>query len=181
VDQEWVESHVIQEIGDCVDVFNTLAPTRWIFVCANIGDCKVLHFSQRTRKVIDITDSCRMNSLDPTDPGGRIGSYKQYMPDFRNLVAVWMPVEEGDIVFAMSDGVHDNLDPQIQGLSPVDFGLDYTWQNIPDHLSVALKRSYLVHFVEERIIDSSSDVTPSLIKDHLIEYCLKATQKTRYV
>jgi len=180
VDQEWVESHVIQEIGDSnLDVTKTLAPTRWIFVGSNIGDCKVLHFSQRTRKVVDITDTCRMNALDPTDPGGRLGSYKHYMPDFRNLVAVWMPVEEGDIIFAMSDGVHDNLDPQILGLSPVDFAQDYTWSNIPDYLASALKRFYLVRFVEEKIVGACTDVTPDYIKNRLVEHCVRTTQATR--
>eukprot|EP00324_Dicrateria_rotunda_P004055 CAMPEP_0206160284 /NCGR_PEP_ID=MMETSP1474-20131121/6625_1 /ASSEMBLY_ACC=CAM_ASM_001110 /TAXON_ID=97495 /ORGANISM="Imantonia sp., Strain RCC918" /LENGTH=278 /DNA_ID=CAMNT_0053561533 /DNA_START=454 /DNA_END=1287 /DNA_ORIENTATION=+ len=123
VDQRWVESKVMEEVNDIMneDFVRTIVPTRWAFVTVNIGDCKVLHIS-RNKVVTDITDVNRSDYLDPTDPGGRLGPYQGVWPDLRNLAAFWTTVEEGDIIASMSDGVHDNLDPQIQGLSPSDFG-----------------------------------------------------------
>ncbi len=35
-------------------------------------------------------------------------------PDLRNLVLYYQPLAENDLVFAVSDGVHDNLDPQVR-------------------------------------------------------------------
>lgn len=54
------------------------------------------------------------------------------MPDLRNF-GIWSAdVKPGDFVFACSDGIHDNLDPQMLGLLPADFGYpDYaTWKDV---------------------------------------------------
>ena len=68
-------------------------------------------------------------------------------PDDRNIAAFWVPVEEGDIIAVMSDGVHDNLDPQIQGLSPCDFDLQYTdWESMPASYTAELKKISLSLF-----------------------------------
>ena len=54
-----------------------LSSTKWVFVSANIGDCKILHLSLREQlKIKDITGEMRFNSTDLTDPGGRLGSFK---------------------------------------------------------------------------------------------------------
>jgi len=41
-------------------------------------------------------------------------------PDLRNLEVYYTECEEGDCVWAVSDGVHDNFDPQMFGLDPRD-------------------------------------------------------------
>jgi hypothetical protein len=55
---------------------------------------------------------------DPSDPGGRIGpaNYdRPTEPDLRNLVLLYFPMEPGDAIACVSDGVHDNFDPVLLG------------------------------------------------------------------
>ena len=48
----------------------------------------------------------------------------------------YQAVDEGDIIIVMSDGVHDNLDPQTLGLSPRDFDIDNDrWEASPEVFS----------------------------------------------
>lgn len=60
-----------------------------------------------------------------SDCGGRLGPIvpeKGSEPDLGNLTVDSVIVDEGDIIFLVSDGVHDNLDPQLLGNSPMDLG-----------------------------------------------------------
>lgn len=62
---------------------------RWGFLCASVGDCKAFLYSYRHKKLVDITYANRLNALDPTDPGGRLGPWKgatgETEPDLRNM------------------------------------------------------------------------------------------------
>jgi len=174
IDMESSENEVISGFSSPV-----LAPTKWIFVCVNVGDCKVLHYSPRTRKISDVTSVSRYNSLDATDPGGRLGSFQEMMPDLRNLCVFWIPVEEKDILMAMSDGVHDNLDPQFQGLSPQDFGYPSdNWQKAPPVWVSTLKNLYLPLYVQEFFI-ADDHMTPEKFQTRLTEYCYRLTSQSR--
>lgn len=44
--------------------------------------------------------------------------------DLRNLEILSAPCKEGDILLFLSDGVHDNFDPQTLGKLPKDLGLE---------------------------------------------------------
>jgi hypothetical protein len=87
-------------------------------VCVSLGDCKAFHYSQRLRTFTDITEGNRQNLTDARDPGGRLGPYIEANPDLRNLHLYYHFAEPDDIIFLMSDGVHDNLDPQQLGIPP---------------------------------------------------------------
>ena len=56
-----------------------------------------------------------MQACDPTDPGGRLGPYqgREQKPDLRNLCCYYHPCEPGDLLIIVSDGVYDNLDPEV--------------------------------------------------------------------
>jgi hypothetical protein len=41
---------------------------RWLFVCANVGDCKAFHYSPRTGTLTDITLGNRTNLTDAKVP-----------------------------------------------------------------------------------------------------------------
>lgn len=43
---------------------------------------------------------------------------KNGTPDLRNLQLYFTQCSEGDWVILLSDGVHDNLDPEQMGLNP---------------------------------------------------------------
>jgi hypothetical protein len=94
------------------------------FVCASVGDCKAYLWSKRTGQVQDIT-RCNRSGVDATDPGGRIGPYLDGgAPDYRNLAMFFILCEEGDMIFATSDGVFDNFDPEYLGKRPNEIGFD---------------------------------------------------------
>ena len=89
-------------------------------------------------------------------------------------------MEEGDIIATVSDGIHDNLDPQIQGLSPEIFGLEYEdWSNVPLRWASALKTSYMCHLAMELL--KGSPVTPAHMKNTLIQNSLELTTRSRLV
>ena len=75
-----MEEKIIKECETKNNIKNEfLAPTKWIFVSINLGDCKFLLFKMRENiKVIDITDNLRSDSTNLTDPGGRLGNFKGY-------------------------------------------------------------------------------------------------------
>lgn len=135
-----------------------LSGVHWMFMSVNIGDCKGFHWSQRNGKVYDFTASSRSFSRNASDPGGRIGPYGSKdplpdnisesladqintQPDLRNLVLNFCLCEEGDVIFLLSDGIHDNFDPEMTGKLPFDIQLteeksvswrDYTYDNFTE-------------------------------------------------
>jgi len=62
-----------------------------------------------------------MDATDVRDCGGRLGPYiEEGRPDLRNIELYFQRCYEGDMIIVVSDGVHDNLDPQILGVKPSD-------------------------------------------------------------
>ncbi len=84
-------------------------PEKFIFVGVSLGDCKAFHLSSEG-KFTEITEGNRRNVSDASDPGGRIGSYKDDgSPDLRNLSSYFYPCSTNDTIIFMTDGVYDNL------------------------------------------------------------------------
>lgn len=107
-------------------------------------------------------------------------NYKGIWPDDRNIAAFWLPVEEGDFIVSMSDGAHDNLDPEIQGLLPGDFDLQFSdWKEMPVSWVIELKKLYLSHFVQD-LLGDILPLSPQYIKNTLIEYCKTVTTVSRF-
>ncbi len=112
----------------------------------SIGDCKVYLYSHASGTIKDLTegnrfvchlrtshtqhdsrltplDAHRQNATSVNDCGGRLGpasGMESTEPDLRNLDLYFAECDEGDCVWAVSDGVHDNFDPQMLGLMPHD-------------------------------------------------------------
>jgi serine/threonine protein phosphatase PrpC len=104
----------------------------WAFVCVNVGDCKAFLWSKSTHQVTDITAGNRLAISDPKDPGGRLGPYiYQGAPDLRNMNFFYTPCALDDLLILCSDGLHDNLDPELNGISPKELaGLVANYQNV---------------------------------------------------
>eukprot|EP01126_Amoeba_proteus_P000560 TRINITY_DN1015_c0_g1_i8.p3 TRINITY_DN1015_c0_g1~~TRINITY_DN1015_c0_g1_i8.p3 ORF type:complete len:179 (+),score=46.28 TRINITY_DN1015_c0_g1_i8:1371-1907(+) len=99
----------------------------WGFISAAVGDCKAYQFSIKDNdvNVRDLVIHPQEIRKDMSDPGGRLGPQCQDgEPDLRNFYCWFEEVEEGDIVMICSDGVHDNFDPEVQGIPPNQLGLD---------------------------------------------------------
>jgi len=96
-----------------------------------VGDTKCFVISSDL-SVKDPTVGIR-GGQDPTDPGGRIGGFKDsevgyatfdrdalHGPDLRNYTHCLMKLNPGDTVVMCSDGIGDNIDPEGMGVKPSD-------------------------------------------------------------
>eukprot|EP01125_Pyxidicula_operculata_P013189 TRINITY_DN4362_c0_g1_i4.p1 TRINITY_DN4362_c0_g1~~TRINITY_DN4362_c0_g1_i4.p1 ORF type:complete len:1108 (-),score=247.18 TRINITY_DN4362_c0_g1_i4:1087-4044(-) len=151
------------------------------FVCASVGDCKAFHWSQQYDVVTDVTYGNRRNIRDPRDCGGRIGPYLDGgMPDLRNLKCYFYPCKPGDLVLMMSDGIHDNLDPEHLGLSPADVNITnyQKWSDIPSAEAELAKSEYQCKVIKN-LLQTCEEKNPNKISTALVEMCLKITDKSR--
>eukprot|EP01107_Rhizomastix_libera_P003835 TRINITY_DN1657_c0_g1_i2.p1 TRINITY_DN1657_c0_g1~~TRINITY_DN1657_c0_g1_i2.p1 ORF type:complete len:868 (+),score=233.96 TRINITY_DN1657_c0_g1_i2:30-2606(+) len=97
----------------------------WAFLFISVGDCKVFRYSSSSGKISDITRGNR--GTDATDPGGRIGPHLDFgMPDLRNLSLHCQPCNQNDLIIMVSDGVYDNLDPVMLGMSPGEISPEFS-------------------------------------------------------
>lgn len=109
--------------------------SEWVFVCINIGDCKAFIYSPSSGKLRDVTAGNRAGSNSPVDPGG---SLTPDTHDLRNLGAYYTTCSKEDIVVMVSDGVHDNFDPQQLGFTPKELQIDVFKSLMKRHLSKSL-------------------------------------------
>jgi len=153
---------------------------KWGLLCGSVGDCKAFLVNKKNRSVIDITSGNRDNVKDSRDPGGRLGPYEGHgWPDLRNLRLYFSPAEEDDIILIVSDGVHDNLDPQTLGKQPSDLNLNIkSWDELPPEGLHRTKAKYMKTLLEELIFEDG-EVTPSSITDKLMKHCWAVTSKSR--
>uniref|UniRef100_A0A6B2KXS9 PPM-type phosphatase domain-containing protein n=1 Tax=Arcella intermedia TaxID=1963864 RepID=A0A6B2KXS9_9EUKA len=155
----------------------------WAFVCASVGDCKAYHWNAKNGKVTDICVGNRNNPHDPKDCGGCIGPFKKDQPDFRNLGTYFQPCRTGDIIMLMSDGVHDNLDPENFGLLPneLEENLNRDWKDwfAAGQKDVEkLKSDFSCKKLEE-LLAKVKNPTPQDVSALLIKHCLSMTQAKR--
>jgi len=155
---------------------------KWVFICVSIGDCKAFYYSLDTEKTTDLTAGNRKNLTDARDPGGRIGPYvSQGDPDLRNLEIYMSPCKENDIILLVSDGVHDNLDPQTLGLFPNNFGFETEdWNNVEYDKGVECKIKYMNEFITTLMHKEDGEViSPKLLSKKLMKHCLDTTEDGR--
>ena len=151
---------------------------KWAFVFGNVGDCKLFVYSQRKDEVTDITHSNRSDSVDPSDCGGRLGPYKGGKPDLRNLTVMSHIVEKNDIIIAVTDGVHDNLDPELLGRSPTEFEQSAdNWTSLDHNVAKTIKKTFREKLLKDII--HSGPITPIEICNSLTKYCTSITEPSR--
>ena len=77
----------------------------------------------------------------------------------------------------MTDGLHDNFEPELLGKSPINVGLNYSsWKDIPKNESVIAKDKYRTKNLVEQI-NGSHDLKK--IADNLMKHIVKVTEKQR--
>jgi len=136
----------------------------WIFACVSIGDCKAYYYNAKDKTIRDITAGNRKNVYDARDPGGRLGPYvDEGNPDLRNVAVYYTNCEEDDLLLIVSDGVHDNLDPQILGIppseiDPVNYGNLKEWKGFTSDEEVEdLKTKHMLKILSSGLISGSED------------------------
>jgi len=154
------------------------------FVCVSVGDCKVFKYSVRDNSVKDLTVGNRTNLMDARDPGGRIGPYlPRGRADLRNLMLITSPCQKGDIFFAVSDGVHDNFDPQMLGITPRSLGIEVdTWEQAEveyPNQAHTVKQEFMEKTLYKTITKNGTKITPQSITRSLIQYCMEVTEVSR--
>ncbi|EFA81250.1 protein phosphatase 2C-related protein [Heterostelium album PN500] len=155
----------------------------WVFTGVTLGDCKAFHYSVKNKVFSDITKGNRQNLSDARDPGGRLGPYVgNGEPDLRNLSVFYKYCDENDLILLLSDGVHDNLDPQQLGLKPLDLGIDAESWDIAGQQFAAetdrIKNEYRTQWLSDHFNDEKS-LTPSYITNYLLKHCVDTTQTSR--
>jgi len=149
----------------------------WYWICASVGDCKVMLWNCASGKVTDITRDNRC--ADMRDPGGRLGPYAGKDPDLRNLALYFRAVKPGDILILCSDGVYDNFDPVFLGKKPRDIGLNYDdWKAVPDDVVERSKESFVTNYAAG-LLKPLSRVTPTTLADTWIKHAVQQTAGAR--
>jgi len=160
-------------------------PYVWIF--ASIGDCKVYHYSTYTRTTTDLLEPNIENfpNFEAKDPGGRLGPYQNNgEPDLRNLYLGYCLCSAGDLIILLSDGVADNLRPDIQGKLPAEVKPAWegaaSWEALSSTTSTKeieqeLSRS-AVKCLNEMIINHG---TPQEITNLLLKHANDVTEEIR--
>jgi len=163
----------------------------WALIAAGVGDCKAFHFRVLTDhvEVEEITVGSRnsMNILDATDPGGRLGPFvDKILPDLRNLNCWYRQLNENDVVMICTDGVHDNFDPQMRGISATDLGLPADWDKCDPLEVVKVKSNWckenLARAYEDAVIKCASTATTlsmDILTEHIISICQRLTESSR--
>jgi len=99
----------------------------------------------------------------------------------RNLTLFYAPCAENDTLLLLSDGVHDNLDPQTLGKSPSDLSVDGdNWEEVDVAAGTKAKTQYMCNLLKKFILDENNEtLTPKLITKRVINYCLDLTAPSR--
>lgn len=153
-------------------VCETQTPGEWgLFVCA-VGDSPVYIYCPHTRQVVEATVGCHGGdgSRDARMAGGALGPSCGPTPDLGNLTFAYMPVYPGDIVFAVTDGVSDNLSDKVMGASADDKAELKSCCNAIPHLTKLLS---------EHQDDLSENLSAQTLTARLINHAVEVTDKKR--
>jgi hypothetical protein len=128
----------------------------------------------------DITLGNRSNLTDAKDPGGRLGPYSEKgEPDLRNLGLYLVPCHDDDVIMLVTDGIHDNLDPQHLGILPKELDLEYeTWQEAEKadaQLTEMVKNDFRLQLIKYLV----PNMSVYGLTEGLGEYCQCTTQTSR--
>jgi len=132
-----------------------------------------------TQTVEDLTFDSREGSLSESDCGGRLGPFLDgQKPDLRNLALKYAELIAGDLLFLVSDGVHDNLEPYQLGIPPKDLDLKVKdWSELPDRGEM-VKEKYRVDLLKKLIHSVPEEQqTPSELVQIILNHCLKVNRK----
>jgi len=166
--------------------------SKWGFICVSVGDCKAYLYPCQDKasldengtkfKIRDITkDNRRPGTIDVRDCGGRLGpTLKQGAPDLNNLTIQFQACQPGDFIIILTDGVHDNLDPQYMGIEPRMVGLEGdSWvaiENANPELSYEKRDNYRKEFIAKTLKGLNS---PQQVTEMLLSHCRELTKKSR--
>lgn len=167
---------------------------QYAFVFACVGDLKVFHCARKADGscvVVDVTRGDTKSHSGDTkwraeDPGGRIGPQlreseidgngRGTRADLRNLMTRRVLCSPDDIIVMMSDGVADNLDPEVLGLPPA---ADATkeWKDLSEAQQHAEKTEWRTAFLADAL--RKSGWRPRDFTRAVLRFCADTTRPSR--
>jgi len=131
-----------------------------------------------------VTRGNRQNLTDATDCGGRLGPHlKDGGPDLRNVALYFHPCEEGDYFIMVSDGVHDNLDPQTLGYRPEDLNeqlKDLSWNQVEEsEAGIQTKTNFMTTLLRSIMITEEQEPSAVSMVENVIDYATTTTDSSR--
>ncbi len=159
-----------------------------------VGDCKSFIVTKETSKgyqAQEIVNSKRLSS-DARDPGGRLGPYvgKNHQdPDLRNLSVLCMALPAEDLmILNMTDGVHDNFNPQQLGKDPQDIESsispkNLSWSQLLPEIRLKLESSYQNQLLSSLMTQAANQTEGDLNKicECITSYCHEITSVGRKI
>jgi len=97
-------------------------------------------------------------------------------PDLRNLNFFSVSCSEGNLIFLVSDGVHDNLDPYHLGVSSKDLNLKEDWSHLPLEQIEKVKSQYMLNVLEQKL---NGIYDPQNVVNKLLDYSMNITEVGR--
>ena len=144
---------------------------RWVFVGFSVGDSLIYRYSSTNEEIIEVSTSDRSGGM--RDAGGNLGGST---PDLSNLNFYCCLVEEGDFLIAVSDGVHDNFDPEVLKIPPHSHS---SWADLSLKEKSKLKKEFKEDKLLEIIEDIEDELTASSISKAVVDYVMKVTSDYR--
>ena len=95
-----------------VELNDSKAGSKWGLCVVSVGDSLCYVWRSEDQEVFEVTSDMHLGlERNPRDCGGCLGCDLGDRPDLSNLTCSFVPLSKDDIVFVMSDGIVDNLDP----------------------------------------------------------------------
>jgi hypothetical protein len=158
------------------------------FIGISVGDCCAFVYTNGQMQDASEGVSRKLHA-DARDSGGRLGPATEapepdilHVADLSNMSLFCVPCEEGDLVLLMTDGVHDNLDPQHLGKKPRDMPKSMNlepvdeWSAVSRDKAEAAKSIFRIAFLEKQVEGAA---TPDELCSTLLDHCVKTTSSSR--
>ena len=95
-----------------VELNDSKAGSKWGLCVVSVGDSLCYVWRNEDQEVFEVTSEMHLGQeRNPRDCGGCLGCDLGDRPDLSNLTCSFVPLARDDVVFVMSDGIVDNLDP----------------------------------------------------------------------
>lgn len=146
-----------------------------LFVCA-VGDSPVYVYCPQTRQVTEVTVGCHKESgtRDMRMAGGVLGPSHGTTPDLSNISYAFMPVYQGDVVFAVTDGISDNFCDKVIGPDKTPLG-----QQRPALKSCCESASHLTQLLSQHQDKLGANLSAQTIAACLMNHTVELTDKKR--
>lgn len=170
---------------------------KWCLVCVNIGDAKAFIWNRTNKLAREVTN--KLAPFDMKDPGGRLGPYiYQGAPDLRDLSFSYAFCSEEEFVILCTDGVYDNFDPELSGISPKEVPamlgnstasnaiseirpeqIKAKWEQLDSNTSAELRAACRTRTLEQIIDAGDPALSARSIMRSIVNYCIRQTRASR--